>query len=309
MERYTLNIQPLPPYDLGLTTENQPYFRRGDGPAPDAYQRLLDLGEKLALATVTSTGDLNGPQLAVTLEGDQLDRDDLGAARDQLEKLLGSGQDVGTFYRMSDGDPVMANLAEVFRGMHQSGAVSVFETVAQAILGQQLSASVARVIRGLLIETYGPRLTVDGSTHYAFPRPASIAAASVEELRALKLSQRKAEYLQGVARFEVENPGALEALSALNDEEVVKEVTKLRGVGAWTAQWVLSRALGRPDAFPVGDLALKRIVSQLYFGGEAMTDVQLAEFSVRWSPHRSLATSYLFAALRTGMGQNVTYVP
>jgi DNA-3-methyladenine glycosylase II len=74
----------------------------------------------------------------------------------------------------------------------------------------------------------------------------------------------------------------------------------------WSAQWVLSRALGRPDAFPVGDLALKRIVSQLYFGGESMTDAELGDFSQRWSPFRSLATSYLFAALKTGRGQEVT---
>jgi 3-methyladenine DNA glycosylase/8-oxoguanine DNA glycosylase len=86
------------------------------------------------------------------------------------------------------------------------------------------------------------------------------------------------------------------------DAEVVKEVTALRGVGKWTAQWVLVRALGRADAFPIGDLALRRVVSQLYFGGEPLTDEQLEEFSMRWSPHRSNATAYLFAALRSGMG-------
>ena len=309
MNRYTLTLRPTAPYDLELTTDNQPYFRKGDGPSAAAYQRLLDLGEKLTVATVYSTGTAAEPVLSVTLQGNELNDTEISAAQDQLEKVLGLHQDLQPFYSSAATDPVMTHLTETFHGMHQSGALSVFETIAQAILGQQLSASVARVIRGLMIETYGPSLTVEGFTHYAFPRPQAIAEASVEELRALKLSWRKAEYLQGVARAETETAGGLDRVSRLEDAEVVKEITALRGVGAWTAQWVLSRALGRPDAFPLGDLALRRIVSQLYFGGETITDSQLADFSTRWSPHRSLATSYLFAALRTGRGQSVTYVP
>ena len=77
-------------------------------------------------------------------------------------------------------------------------------------------------------------------------------------------------------------------------------MTALRGVGQWTAQWALVRALGRPDGFPAGDLALRRTVSRLYFGGAEITDGELLEFSERWSPWRSYATAYLFAALRAG---------
>jgi DNA-3-methyladenine glycosylase II len=73
-------------------------------------------------------------------------------------------------------------------------------------------------------------------------------------------------------------------------------------VGKWTAQWVLVRALGRPDALPLGDLALRRVVSRLYFQGETIDDPQLEEFSQRWSPWRTYATVYLFTALRAGMG-------
>lgn len=302
----TLVIRPTPPFDFESTAENQPYFRKGRDSSSDLYRRLLDLGGKLALASVGFNGEVDEPALEVTLLGNDLARSDLELARSQIERLLGTAQDLQPFYDFANGDPVMKNLVITFHGMHQSLSLSVFETIAQAILGQQLSASVARVIRGLLLETYGARLEVEGETHYAFPSPEAIAAASVEELRGLKLSQRKAEYLHGLALAELGIPGGLDRVQELSDEEVVREVTSLRGVGMWSAQWVLSRALGRPDAFPVGDLALKRIVSQLYFGGEAMTDTELGEFSQRWSPFRSLATSYLFAALRTGRGQEVT---
>ncbi len=302
----TLVIRPTPPFDFESTAENQPYFKKGEDSSPDLYRRLLDLDGRLVLASVRFNGAVDEPALQVSLNGDDLTKSDLTLAESQIERLLGTDQDLQPFYDFAKGDPVMAHLVSAFRGMHQSLSLSVFETIAQAILGQQLSASVARVIRGLLLETYGPRMEVKGETHYAFPRPEAIAAATVEELRGLKLSRRKAEYLHGLALAELGMPGGLDRMQELSDEEVVREVTLLRGVGMWSAQWVLSRALGRPNAFPVGDLALKRIVSQLYFGGEAMTDTELGEFSQRWSPFRSLATSYLFAALRTGRGQEIT---
>ena len=298
-------LHPNPPYNFEATAENQPYFRKGHSDSTDLYERVLDLGDKLAMATVQFNDNVDKPELAVELYGAELTDSESEVARQQIERLLGTEQDLQPFYEFVESDPVMGNLVHTFYGMHQTLALSVFETIAQAILGQQLSASVARVIRALLIETYGPTLVLNGETHYAFPRPQAIAAATVEELRQLKLSQRKAEYLHGLALAELETPGGLDHVNALTDDEAVKEVMAIRGVGMWSAQWVLSRALGRPDAFPVGDLALKRIASQLYFGGESLTDGELAEFSKRWSPHRSLATSYLFAALRTGRGQEV----
>ena len=306
MTTHSFLVKPAAPFDFEATSENQPYFRKGQGEGSDCYQRLLDLGETLVLATVQFNGNVSSPELNVELEGNKLTESEAALAREQIEKLLGTDQDLLPFYEFARNDPVMTNLVETFYGMHQTLSLSVFETIAQAILGQQLSASVARVIRALMIETYGPRLTVKGETHYAFPRPREIAQASVVELRGMKLSQRKAEYLLGLALAELETPGGLDRVAALPDEEVVREVTSLRGVGMWSAQWVLSRALGRPDAFPVGDLALRRIVSQLYFGGAALTDSELADYSLRWAPFRSLATSYIFAALRTGKGQEVT---
>ena len=304
MEKGTVVLYPRPPFDFGLTAENQPYFRKGtDAAEGGVYQRLLDLGDKRVLATAQPAGDVEGPAVAVELAGDGLTAADKERGRGLMARLLGMEQDLTGFYGMAAGDPVMAGLVTRFYGMHLPRAGSVFEALALAVLGQQLAASVARVIRGLLIETYGAREIFEGQEYYAFPRPEAIAGASIEELRGLKLSQRKAEYLQGMAREELARPGGLDAaLGPLSDEAAVRELMALRGVGKWTAEWVLTRALGRDDAFPVGDLALRRVVARLYFAGAALTDGELAEFSGRWVPYRSWATHYLFAALRAGVG-------
>lgn len=306
MEKRRILLHPTPPFDFGLTAENQPYFRKGaaeDADSGGVYQRLLDLGDRLVLATAWPEGSVDRPAVAAEIAGDGLTAAAVDGAQEQLARLLGMAQDAMPFYAMAAADPILDGLVARFYGMHLPRAASVFEALTQAILGQQLAASVARVIRALLLETYGTRGSFDGQEYYAFPRPEAIAGASLADLRKLKLSQRKAEYLQGIAREELARPGGLDAaLAGLADEAAARELTALRGVGQWSAEWVLTRALGRDDAFPVGDLALRRIVSRLYFGGAALTDGELAEFSRRWMPYRSWATHYLFAALRAGVG-------
>ena len=264
------------------------------------YIRLLDLGDNTALARVRSVGTVDQPELSVELTGDDLTPGDADRAGKQIAWLLGCDQDVRPFYDSVTGDPVLADVVNDFYGYRNTRTASVYEALVQAVMGQQIATNVARIIRSLLIESYGVRATVAGREWYAFPRAETLATAEVEDLRQLKLSFRKAEYIQGIARAALESGNDFEGMHRLADDEVVKRMVAMRGVGQWTAQWVLVRALARPDGFPIGDLALRRTVSSLYFDGEEIDDKQLLAFSERWSPWRSYATSYLFVALRSG---------
>ena len=305
MDRVTFTIEPKAPYDLGLTAPEQPFFR-GEGSeehntTEDGYRRLLDLGDKAALAVVRPRGGVDDPTLEVELRGGGLTEGDAAATAEQLEWVLGSGQDVRPFYDGTRDDAVMREITGRFYGMHLTHSLTVFESLVLAILGQQIAAAVARVVRRLVVETYGMSETFDGVKYFAFPRPEAIQATKVEELRGLKLSQRKAEYVKGIAAAAVDSSGWLERLRELPGDEAVERLTELRGVGKWSAHWVLTRALGHPDAFPSGDLALQRAVSNLYFGGEKQGEQEIEEFSQRWHPFRAYATGYLFAALRAGL--------
>ena len=304
MDRLIASLQPVPPFDLELTAGYHTYFRGrygADSWVDGQYHRLLDLGSKLALASVRAVGTVEEPHLEVELQGENLTPEDAAAGKAQVAWMLGTQQDLTPFYDLALRDPALAAICERFHGLHLPHTSSVFEALILAILGQQITTNVARIVRTLLIETYGLRQAFDGADYYAFPRPESLASASVEELRQLKLTYRKAEYVQGIARAACDGTGGLDYLNEKSDEDVVQQVTQLRGVGKWTAQWVLVRGLGRPDALPLGDLALRRIVSSLYFDREPITDEQLGPFSARWSPWRTYATVYLFSALRAGM--------
>ena len=297
-------ITPVAPYDFELTAGQPNYSRDQEYKTEDyidgAYLRLLDLGDKAALAQVESTGSVDDPALTVSLTSDDLTDDDAERAGRQISWLLGCDQDLRPFYDSVAHDPILRDVVEQFYGYHNTRTASVFEALVQAVMGQQIATAVARIVRNLLIQNYGLHTSIGDREWYAFPRAETLARAEVSDLRQLKLSVRKSEYIQGIARAALESPDGFERMHDLPDDEVVKGMVALRGVGNWTAQWVLVRALARPDGFPIGDLALRRTVASLYFDGAEINDEELLEFSHRWSPWRSYATAYLFAALRAG---------
>ena len=300
----TTTVYPVAPFDFELTAGYLTYFqgRYGTDSLTDGvYRRLLDLDGTLVLASVRSVDTIESPELAVELRGEGLTSSQVGQASERVAWLLGAQQDLAPFYSMAETDSTMLAMTQRFHGLHLPHTASVFEALVLAILGQQIATNVARIIRTLLIETYGPSRTFDGDVYYSFPRPETLAAVPVEELRGKKLSQRKAEYVQGIALAALEDPTGFEGLHQLTDQEVVQSVTALRGVGNWTAQWLLIRALGREDALPLGDLALRRAVSRFYFGDVQLDDKQVEEFARRWYPFRTYATVYMFTAMRTGM--------
>ena len=305
MDRLIAFIKPVPPFNFELTAGYHTYFqsRYGTDTMEDSvYRRLLDLDDKLVLASVRSIGTLDAPELALELQGPELSPDDVESATDRVSWLLGVDQDLAPFYELGRADQAMAGLVEQFYGLHLPHTASVFEALVLAVLGQQISTSVARIIRTLLIETFGPSAEFDGEIYYAFPRPASIWASSPAELHTMKLTQRKSEYVHGLAGSALDPEMGLERPEELTDGEIVEKLVALRGVGMWTAQWALIRAVGRPDALPLGDLALRRVVSRLFMDGEDVNDAKVEEIAQRWSPYRTYATVYLFSALRTGAG-------
>lgn len=261
---------------------------------------MLGLGEWLCLASVRASGTVDSPLLEVELLDPTLDGAMIARARERIGWILGIDRDIKPFYRMAMNDRALAPLVRGLWGLHIPHAASVYEALIQAILGQQISAHVARKLRTDLIEIYGPTLEVAGTVYHSFPRPDALVSAGIDGLRALGFSARKSEYIIDISSGVVTGELDLEGLHAFSDEDVIRMLTGLRGVGLWTAQWLLIRALGRDDGFPHDDLALCRVLGQLLNKGEPLKPEEALEYSSRWSPYRSYVTAYLFAAMRSG---------
>ena len=201
-----------------------------------------------------------------------------------VRALLGLAFHLEPFYAWAAADEVLAAATHRFRGFHPALAPDPFEMLVGAITSQQVSLFAALAIRNRLVERFGTRV----GDVWAFPLRERIAAASEEEIVAVGFSRRKAEYTVGLARSDLD----LHDLAALPDDEVKARLVALRGIGEWTADWFLARHLARPNAWPWGDLALRKAVADLYGG----LDVQ--EARDRFHPFENLSAHYLLLAHR-----------
>jgi DNA-3-methyladenine glycosylase II len=195
--------------------------------------------------------------------------------------LLGFEFDLVGFSAWAAEDEQLAPLVVRFAGFRPSLAPDPFEMLVGLITAQQVSLFSAVAIRNRLVERFGEQV----GRVWAFPTRDRLASASEEELFSLGFSRRKAEYVVGLARSDLD----LAALAVLPDEAVKEQITAVRGLGEWTADWFLARYLGRPRAWPAGDLALRKAVRALY------GDVDVRAAGERFEPFQNLTAHYLLA--------------
>ena len=195
--------------------------------------------------------------------------------------------------RLSNSDPVMAGLVDRLgelsfetrrRGRPKGDSYGV---LMRTVVGQQLSAKAAATIFDRLLALFGGRT----------PTPAELLAVEPEELRAIGLSGRKVEYVRDLAGHVESGELELDRLGALEDEEVIAEITAIRGFGLWSAQMFLIFHLERPDVLPTGDLGIRRAV-QVEYGLDELSDhYELTAIAEPWRPQRTLASIYLWESL------------
>nr|WP_294867441.1 DNA-3-methyladenine glycosylase [uncultured Pseudogulbenkiania sp.] len=183
---------------------------------------------------------------------------------------------------LAEADPVMAGLIARFPGSRLVTRGQPFETLLRAIVGQQISLKAADAIWSRL------------SAMVRCDSPDSILAASVDGLRQAGLSARKADYVQDLARHFADGRIDPQSFPALDDEDIIRELVAVRGIGRWTAEMFLIFHLARPDVWAIDDIGLQRAVSGLYLDGLRPTPAALRELGERWRPWRSVASWYLW---------------
>jgi 3-methyladenine DNA glycosylase/8-oxoguanine DNA glycosylase len=225
---------------------------------------------------------VGGREVRIAAAAGGVDVDPLDAETDAVvRKLLGLEFDLVAFSEWAAEEERLAPFAVRFAGFRPTLSADPFEMLVGAITAQQVSLFAALAIRNRFVERLGER----AGRVWAFPARERVAAASEEELYSLGFSRRKAEYVIGLARSELD----LAALALLPDEEVKAQLIALRGLGEWTADWFLARYLGRPRAWPAGDLALRKAVRALY------GDVDVRAAGERFEPFQNLTAHYLLA--------------
>lgn len=236
------------------------------------------------------------------------------ALQSMVAQMVSADHDLAAMAEAVAGDPVLADLAQQFRGLRILRMPSLFEGLADAIVGQQISVQAAHKVRLRLMTAFFPGARrgpgglpsgeqAQGETPtlpdpLPFPHPAAVAASSVDELIGCGLIGRRAEYLAGVARLAAagELPGHELKTDAL--PAAVKKLTAIRGVGPWTAELALLFSVGRTDICPAGDLGLQDAVARVYGLSLRPTERDVREMAAAWAGWESYAAYYLWGTRR-----------
>jgi DNA-3-methyladenine glycosylase II len=209
----------------------------------------------------------------------------------EVAVLLGLRFDLDAFHAWAaTADGPLREIAGRLAGFRPTLQPDPWEALVTSITAQQVSLHSAFAIRSRLVERFGER---DGRA-WAFPSRERVAAAREEDVVACGFSRRKAEYVVGLARSGLD----LERLAMLDDDAVRAAIVAQRGLGEWTADWFLARHLGRPHAWPAGDLGLRKAVSIFYGDGRDMTIEEVRRMGERFAPFENLTAHFLLLGLR-----------
>jgi DNA-3-methyladenine glycosylase II len=208
-----------------------------------------------------------------------------------VRKLLGLEFELEPFREWTMRDSVLGPfLGGTLAGFRPTLNPEPFEALVVAITTQQISLRAAAAIRGRFVE----RLGVKHDIAWEFPTRERVARVPPSRLTALGFSRKKADYVIGLARSDLD----LDALAALPDEEVIAALVALPGLGRWTADWYLARHLARPEAWPAGDLGVRKAVSSFYAPGRSLSIQEVRDMGVQFAPFQNLSAQYLLVGAR-----------
>lgn len=259
MARNTFELKPVAPFRLDLSVwtlrrRAHNIVDRWDG---TTYSRVLPLAAGLVEVAVTQPTTSKTPRLKVAVAGLPVTATVRSAVTTALERLLGLRIDLMEFYQFAADDQRLGPLAQRFRGMKPPRFATVFEGVINAIACQQLTLTLGIHLLNRLTMAFGSAFGESDENFRAFPRPGDLAGLNPTDLRPFGFSRQKGQAIIELARSVADGQLDLEDLAALPDEEAVTRLCELRGVGRWTAEYVLLRGLGRTHVFPGDDVGAR----------------------------------------------------
>ncbi|MDJ0780506.1 MAG: AlkA N-terminal domain-containing protein [Desulfosarcinaceae bacterium] len=254
--------------------------------ADDVYRRTVEFGTSRGTIAVTRAAAGDALLLETRLTGSQ----DLMTLVERVRRMFDLDANMGAIHAVLAADPTLAAAIERHPGLRLPGAWDPFETAVRAVVGQQVSVKGARTLIGRIVARTGEALAVHGIPHltHLFPSPPALRSAA---LTAIGMPARRVATVAALARAVADGTVSLKVQSDL--DTFVAALTRIPGIGDWTAHYVAMRALAEPDAFPAADLGILRALTR---GAQRPTAKQARAMAERWRPWRAYAAIYLWHA-------------
>ena len=260
-------------------------------PGMDRYARTVRVGDRTGWVSVRKSS----LEPFLTVELPTAFADVLYTVLGRLRALFDLDANPAVIDAHLAADPALAGSVHAHPGLRVPGAWDVFELAVRAVLGQQISVAGATTLAGRLATRYGePLETPFAHLRRLAPTPATLAAASVDDLAALGMFGAKARTIRDLAAAAVR--GELQFGPTATDRDVIERLCRIRGIGEWTAQYVAMRALRFPDAFPAADLGLRKALADA--DGKLPSESALLARATAWRPWRAYAAVHLWQTLK-----------
>jgi len=214
------------------------------------------------------------------------------------------------FSGLSKQDPVLKALIRINRKKKLKARRDPFVTLARAIVSQQISVKAAATVWQRLVDaTASIKAAFIGSASddsiaigagagdFATVRPDAIAQMSMEQLRGCGLSGRKSTYLVELANHFLDGSLDTKTWQRLDDEQVISELIRIKGIGRWTAEMFLMFFMLRPNVLPIDDIGLQRAMRLRYNDGEPLSKPEMREIAENWQPWCTVATWFMWRSL------------
>jgi len=273
-------------------------FRRNGDDLMDRWDgkrlvRALRAGDEWVAYRCVPSGTVESPVLYVTVGS--------GGYRNEVVTAVQSSfvMPPVEYAGLLSADPVLSRLDALFPGLRPVRQHDLLGALLRAISAQQVNLKWAATMRQRLAERFGCRLMVGGDFVY-YLDAVRLAEASVADIRALQFTTRKAEYIIATARAVAEGGLTVERLTTVEDDEVISLLAAIRGIGLWTAEWILARTLGRPRVV-AGDLGVRKAVGLAYLGTPLPSEAEVRAATAHWGPSSGIAQQLLLSALVHGV--------
>ena len=299
MKRFTILIDVVPPYDFFVSTHSHRYkkyhfdqYDRLNG----KYKKAYEFEKKVLLAEIVSEGTVKKPQLSVSLIGQSINERMVDSVRTQIQEQFLTNTDLKPFYKHCSNDKILAGLLSQYFGLKPNYPGDLFECVTRCIISQQINVTFADKVEMIYVQKFGKKLVHHGESFYVYPDVKTVSEINKKDLLKIQFSERKAEYLIDLARDVVNGTVDFHKMGFLPADAFRKEITKIRGIGMWTAECSLMH-LGHRDILPRGDIGLHQAIRRFYNIDKDTGLEKVLKYADKWKGWESFATYYLWHAL------------
>jgi len=288
----SFRMRPFPPFRLDLVVWA---LRRRSANAIDlwegnVYSRVAVIGKRPVKISVRQDGSMEKPVLSVTVKSEnKISGIDLREkVSSLLELMFGLSVDLSGFYAMAERQRNLRQLVRRYIGFRPPRFPTVFEALVNAFSCQQISLDVGIILLNRLSDIYGTAFRTDDAEMKAFPGAGDLQGLSSVDLRPLGFSRQKGEAITGLASAVLNRDFDPEALVRKSNEQAIGHLLDIKGVGRWSAEYVLLRGLGRLDIFPGDDVGAQKNLQSFFHLEERPHYEEIKKFTRLWHPYAGL---------------------